>query len=141
MSNLACVDASLVVRLFGNAKDRAIVMPLWQSWWDAGDSLVAPSLLYYEVSNALHRYALQGVLRPQEAVAALNMALGLGITLYGDAELHRRALALAKRFALPAAYDAHYLALAERLGAEFWTADNRLLRAVQELSWVHGLQG
>ena len=34
-------------------------------------------------------------------------------------------------------YDAHYLALAERLGAEFWTADRRLQQAVgATLLWV-----
>ncbi len=34
-------------------------------------------------------------------------------------------------------YDAHYLALAARLGAEFWTADQRLVNTVQSaLPWV-----
>ena len=34
--------------------------------------------------------------------------------------------------------DAHYLALAQRLGAEFWTADRRLVQAVQAtLPWVN----
>jgi predicted nucleic acid-binding protein len=46
-------------------------------------------------------------------------------------------LALAERFSLPAAYDAHYLALADWLGGEFWTADRKLVRAVEdELPWV-----
>jgi len=40
-------------------------------------------------------------------------------------------LDLAARFSLPAIYDAHYLALAERLGSEFWTADRRLGQAAQ----------
>ncbi len=31
---------------------------------------------------------------------------------------------------LPATYDAHYLALAEHLGCELWTDDQRLLRQV-----------
>jgi len=31
-------------------------------------------------------------------------------------DLHRRALNMAKSFFLPATYDVHYLALAERLG-------------------------
>jgi predicted nucleic acid-binding protein len=45
---------------------------------------------------------------------------------------------LADQFSLPAAYDAHYLALAELLEGEFWTADGQLARRVQpSLPWVH----
>ena len=52
--------------------------------------------------------------------------------------MHEQALDLAERFAFQAAYDAHYLALAEWLGGEFWTADGRLVQAVQAgLPWVH----
>jgi predicted nucleic acid-binding protein len=68
----------------------------------------------------------------------VEAALQLGITLHGDAALHRRALALAEHLELSAAYDAHYLALAERLGTEFWTADQRLGNAMSSiLPWVH----
>ena len=90
------------------------------------------------MSNALRRYVVHGELLPEEAVEALEVALGLDITLYGDADLHRRALELADHLALPATYDAHYLALAKTLGAEFWTADRRLAKAVGAvLPWVH----
>jgi predicted nucleic acid-binding protein len=68
----------------------------------------------------------------------LQAALAMPLQLHGDPALHLSALAMAERFALPAAYDAHYLALAERLGAEFWTGDGRLARTVRPaLSWVH----
>ena len=40
------------------------------------------------------------------------------------------ALDIADAYGLPAAYDAHYLALADLLGCEFWTDDRRLLRQV-----------
>jgi len=46
------------------------------------------------------------------------------------APVHRRALQLADTYNLPAAYDAHYLALAEAFGCELWTDDQRLLRRV-----------
>ena len=37
--------------------------------------------------------------------------------------------------------DAHYLALAERENCEFWTADTRLLNAINgKLPWVHKLE-
>jgi predicted nucleic acid-binding protein len=55
-------------------------------------------------------------------------ALDLPIELFGGIGLHRRALELAQSLSLPATYDAHYLAVAEDLQAELWTADRRLFR-------------
>ncbi|MBM4457262.1 MAG: type II toxin-antitoxin system VapC family toxin [Chloroflexi bacterium] len=47
---------------------------------------------------------------------------------------------MARRLNHPAAYDAHYLALAEMYTCPFWTADERLFNAVHEaLNWVHWL--
>jgi predicted nucleic acid-binding protein len=92
------------------------------------------------VSNALHRYVVHGALLPEEAAELLSAALGLRITLFGHPALHRRALLLAGQFSLPSAYDAHYLAVAEVFGAEFWTADRRLFQAVGDtLPWVHSI--
>ena len=132
-----CVDASFIIRLLTSDDPQSFVIRLWIKWHEEGCPVVAPSLLYYEITNALHRYVVHGELIPEEASELLDVALKLDITLYGDADLHRRALKLAKNFSLPATYDAHYLALAERLGAEFWTADKRLVRSVKKhVSWV-----
>ncbi len=77
-------------------------------------------------------------MRASSAQPALKAALALPIHLHGEPDLHRRALDLAQRFSLPATYDAHYLALAEHLGGEFWTADGKLSsRAQPALPWVH----
>jgi predicted nucleic acid-binding protein len=58
--------------------------------------------------------------------------------LHSDPRLLERAIDLAAQYRLPAAYDAHYLAVAEALGAPFWTTDQRLFNSVQTgLSWVH----
>jgi predicted nucleic acid-binding protein len=98
----------------------------------------APTLLYYEITNALYQYQKQQILTPSAVEEALNTLLSLPIQLHGDFGLHPLALRLAKRFSRPATYDAHYLALAEHLGAEFWSADRRLIRKVQaQLNWVH----
>jgi predicted nucleic acid-binding protein len=115
---------------------------LWASWEDAGIALVAPGLLHYEVANALHQYRKSGARSTVAAAASLRAALELPITLHSDGVLHERAMNLAERFSLGAAYDAHYLALAERLGAEFWTADRRLANSVRhELEWVRLAEG
>jgi predicted nucleic acid-binding protein len=132
-----CPDANLVVQLLVTTRPDDPLLALWQEWLETPAALAAPPLLFYEVSNALRRYVSYGQLTPAEADAALDAALNLGITIFNDATLHREALALAQEFGLPATYDAHYLALARRLGATFWTADKRLYRSVTaQLDWV-----
>ena len=132
-----CVDANLVIRLVVDPKDET-VRRLWEQWDVENRQLAAPTLLFYEVSNALYRYQKLGVMSASSVRLALQAALSLPLGLFGETDLHEWALDLAERFALPAAYDAHYLALAEWLGGEFWTADRRLVQAVQvDLPWVH----
>ena len=139
-SSTICVDASLVMRLLLSGEYASPVAVLWKEWHEAESLIVAPTLIHYEVSNALRRYVVHGELLPEEAAEALEAALQLGVILHGDTVLHRRALALAEHLELSTACDAHYLALAERLGAEFWTADHRLVNAVNaSLPWVHGV--
>lgn len=73
---------------------------------------------------------------------AIRAALSLPIRLISDEGDHAAALAFAARFSLPAAYDAHYLALADRLSAQFWTTDRRLANSVRSaLPWVHLVEG
>ncbi len=136
---MICIDANLIIRLIADPRDSA-VQHLWEQWDDEGRQLVAPTLLYYEVTNALYQYQKLGLMSTIAVQLALKAAFALPVRLHGDAGLHRRALRLAERFSLPATYDAHYLALAEQLGAELWTADRRLAQAVQgSLAWVHFL--
>jgi len=98
----------------------------WE-WWEAaladGTDFTAPSLLGYEAANVLHRYARAGYLSAASAEIVLDALLELPIVLESDSSLHLAALRLAGHFRLSATYDAHYLALADRLGAELWTAD------------------
>lgn len=100
--------------------------------------LVAPSLLYYEVTNGLYRLEKGGLLTLEFAHDALGFVLTLPIQLVGDAALHQRAHELARKYNLPTACDAHYLALAERLNIEFWTTDARLFNVVRSfgIEWV-----
>lgn len=136
-SSWLCVDANLVIRLVADPADESIQY-LWEQWDSERRQLAAPTLLYYEVANALHRYQKLGFMGAASVQLAFKAALALPLELHGEPDLHWRALDLANRLSLPAAYDAHYLALAELLEGEFWTADRRLARTVQSsLPWVH----
>jgi predicted nucleic acid-binding protein len=136
-SSTICIDAGLFIRLLAFPDDLR-VQHAWESWQQAGVRICAPGLLFYEVTNALYRYQHQGMLQVETVTAALQAALALPVELVNDPALHQQARLLATRFDLPAAYDAHYLALAERLGATLWTKDSRLANklAAAGADWV-----
>jgi len=122
---------------FADPADEA-VRSLWGQWDSEGRQLAASTLLPDEVANALYRYQRLAGIGTTAVELAFKAALSLPLELHGEPDLHWRALELASRFSLPAAYDAHYLALAELLEGEFWTADAGLARAVESsLPWVH----
>ncbi len=124
-STSSCVvDASLIVRVLQPGHPEAV--DLWRQWMDAGRRVYAPSLLLYEVTAALHRSARERQLGPQILAASLEELVEMQVQLVGDLPLVRRAAELAWTLDLPAAHDAHYLALAERLGTELWTCDASL---------------
>jgi predicted nucleic acid-binding protein len=136
-SSWLCVDANLVIRLVTDPADES-VRSLWDRWDSDGRRFAAPTLLYYEVANALHRYQALGLVSAASARLAFKAALALPIELHGGAQLHWRAMELANMLSLRAAYDAHYLAVAEQLEGEFWTSDRRLARSIKSsLTWVH----
>lgn len=59
------------------------------------------------------------------------------ISWHSDPDLQQQALRLAIQHELPSAHDAHYLALAERLSIELWTANAQLVAAVEDrVPWV-----
>ena len=128
----ACVDANIVVGLVTTEAQSERALTLWAEWMRDNTRVIAPTLLRYEVTSALRRKALQGVMSAQDARRALEEALSLDIELLDPPSVSLHAFDLAERFNRPAAYDAHYLALTEMLGAEFWTADERLYNAVRE---------
>ncbi len=132
-----CVDASFIIRLIETPPNQGIGT-LWQRWQAENRPIVAPALLLYEVTNALYKYVRQGLLTSEELDLALIDVDALNIALIENREMHRQAARLAQEFGLRAAYDAHYLALAQQMNAEFWTFDARLVKSVsQALPWVH----
>lgn len=90
--------------------------------------LHVPALCDVEVAAVLRRGLLTARLGPPRAAEALEDYFDLPLTRHGHQRLIERALALRDNFS---AYDATYVALAERLGAVLVTADGRLARAAR----------
>ena len=139
-SSTVCVDASIILRRALQPDDDAI-KELWQSWVEDEVRLVAPTLLFYEVTNGLYQQQRNKILSPETIWKALELALDLPINLVNEANLHLRAREIAMEYNLPATYDAHYLALAEWMDIDLWTADMRLIKSLKpfKVKWVKGV--
>lgn len=88
--------------------------------------LHAPALCDVEVAAALRRALLAGRLGVERAEQAVEHYLDLPLSRHGHESLMAPALRLRENFS---AYDATYVALAERLEASLLSADDRLARA------------
>ena len=104
-----------------------------QDWLAGLAKIVVPGLWVYEVTSALYRHRLQGW-PPAEIDQALTRVLAIPDEVHHpDHPLVMSAYEWAIRLGQGAAYDAFYLALAERLGAEFWTGDQRLYNRARQI--------
>ncbi len=142
--SLVCVDASIVVALMTVESWSKRALALWTEWTRGGVQIIAPVLLRYETTSVLRHKVVRGVISLQDARRALEEAQSLDIELLDPPGLPLRAFELAARFNRPTAYDAYYLALADMVGSEFWTADERLYNAVRggfpDIRWLGDYQ-
>ena len=131
------VDASLALKWVEREPYSDEASELLESWQKQRRRLTAPALFAYEATNALAKRVKRGQLTVEVAKERLASLLENGPALEHDVAVNLRALEIMRRFSLPSAYDAHYLALAESRQCECWTADERLWNAVKSgLPWV-----
>jgi predicted nucleic acid-binding protein len=122
------VDASVVLSAFFPDENQPQAQSLIRDHAVGRAQLVAPTLLVYEVTNAVVQAQRRGRISTEQAGEILSSFESLGIELRPVA--WQQMLPLAQRFGR-SAYDAAYLALAEGTGQPVVTADLRLYRAVQ----------
>jgi predicted nucleic acid-binding protein len=128
---MICLDAGFVASAFLPEGDASVYAANRIAQWRAkGIEFVAPDLWAYE--------AVSIVFKAHGPVVLAEM-LRFPVTLIRPIS-YERAYDLAMTYHLPAPYDAHYLAVAEAEGVEFWTGDKRLYDRVHAgLPWVHCL--
>ena len=133
MAYPVCVDASIIIKWLVPESDSGIALDLFSHLIDTGAAIIEPVLVLYEVSSALRRKVAKGQLTEDEAAEAISKFQFLSSTFSISAEDRRRlqrAWDMASAYGLNRVYDSVYLALAEELGAECWTADTRFHSAL-----------
>lgn len=142
MNGIVIVDASLAFKWLVREEHSDEARAISRSWASEGIRTAAPHLMPVEVTNALHRRVVRGELTVGDAARLLQNLLASGIELRDAPNLHVRALKLANELSQGAVYDSHYLALAETLDCELWTADEKFFRvasqAADNIRWVGG---
>jgi len=103
----------------------------------------APALWAYETTSAITKTVHFGQITVAESRQALDQLNTLGVRLFTpDAEQNHFAFDWTLRLKRASVYDSYYLALAQGLECEFWTADGRLFNALKDdhLHWLHWIE-
>lgn len=127
------IDASIAVALLVDEAKSLLARAFIRACAAEGVLVIAPPLFPFEVANALHRRVRTGELTLSEATNLFDALRRFGIRIETTSGLHERAITLAAELGERAAYDAHYLALAEAFDCNFWTADRPFFTVAQRV--------
>ena len=125
------VDSSLVFKWIVKEEDSELADALAGQWFADQIPVLAPSLLLFELTNALFQQVKDGDLDIEAADMAVKRILSLPVQIVESDHLIRRTLELASLLGQGAIYDSLFLALAESLDCDLWTADGRFFRAAE----------
>jgi predicted nucleic acid-binding protein len=133
-------DASVVLKWYLPDEDQGqAALDLLSLYLSDDLEIIVPSLLEYEIINALVVAQKRGRIKEGVIISAIEGFLNLGIKTVRTAGLYPRILHFCRVYSR-SAYDASYLALAEAEQIHFITADETLYNAIRkDFTWVKSL--
>jgi predicted nucleic acid-binding protein len=136
--NEVCVDASFLLAYLLSEAHSEKAASQWRGWTSGAARIVSAPLFHAEVTSAVRKRVKAEEMSADAGRDIVRRSLRWPIDLWQDVSLlQMRAWEWATRYNQRKAYDEQYLAVAELLGCELWTADERLYNRVRkDLPWV-----
>lgn len=133
------VDASIAIKWLNPSEELSnFAEKILQDYLDGKIKLAIPEFFYYEIASGISKAIMRDYITAIEGQKAIDYILQLDIKtypipnvkiVYNIAQSYKRSI-----------YDSIYIALAQIMGAEFWTADKKLYNAVsnklQFVKWI-----
>src|SRR5215217_1332859 len=123
------VDSSLAIKWIFVEDWSAEAISQLRDWIDQGTERIVPSWFMCELANVMFQRVRDRLLSLREAQDNLRDIVRFVHILDAEPAVSVRALKVARDLAQRASYDAHYVALADQIGCELWTADARFWNA------------
>jgi predicted nucleic acid-binding protein len=144
MSGAIVLDASTALKLVLPEALSEQAVALFAETTRAKRPIYGPPLLPAEALSAIYQRTRRTnpatAIPFEQADRYLAAFLALGIDIVAPPELYPRTLAFVQAHGLARTYDAIYVVLALLLGAELWTADERLVNTLSAAApWVRWL--
>ena len=133
------IDANIAVRAILPIEGKSNVLERLITWHRSYSKIFAPELLIAETVSVIRQGIFDRWITEEEGQVAIEDLYRLGVEIVlSDAGICQAALAWAGRLGQSKAYDGFYLAVAERQGAELWTADEKLVNRAKQLNlpWI-----
>lgn len=135
------IDTNILLRMLLPSQRDAVALALWEHLAHLGVDVVIPSQAVSEAMSKIRNEVSRDRLSETDGDRYFGELRALvASTQVETAQLG--AWEVAKLFDRPTTYDSEFYALAERLGAQFWTADDRFVNAMgtQRPTWVKRLE-
>jgi predicted nucleic acid-binding protein len=140
-NKIVVIDASIAIKAILPNPLQGYCRALVQTFADTQP--VAPALWVYETTSAISKAVHFEQLTETEGRQALEQVDALGVQLFvPDLDQNRIAFGWTLRLRRGSAYDSFYLAIAQVLDCDLWTADKKLLNALTDarLNWLHWIE-
>jgi predicted nucleic acid-binding protein len=133
-----CLDTSVWIKyLCPDEQSEAATKVVTQA---LTERLISPSFAWAEIASVLRKKVRSSLLTADEAQQLYTAFCSFPIEYVDTQNIRLRAWEIAEQYQLLTLYDSVFLAVAEIESAQFWTADQALLRKLIPLPlYIHAL--